>query len=135
MREELRELARHRLERAREAFVEGEQLMAANRVRGATNRFYYAALYAARALLATQEVDSSKHSGVISLFQKHFVKTELIEVERARALARAFEKRQKTDYADFSTITPEEAGQIRTEVQAFVEECARVLERLAAEEA
>lgn len=70
---------------------------------------------------------------MISLFQKHFVKTGLIEVSRARALSRSFEKRQKTDYGDFATVTFEETQAIRGEVLAFVEECSRLLERLAAE--
>ena len=74
MREEILKLARHRLARAREARKDGETLLAGGSLNSAANRFYYAAFYAARALLATQEVDSSRHSGVIALFQKHFVK-------------------------------------------------------------
>lgn len=94
------------------------------------NRFYYAAFYAARALLATKEVDSSRHSGVISLFQKHFVTTGQVSPAHAKALPRSFEKRQNTDYADFATIAPEEAKSIREDVRAFLDECAALLERL-----
>lgn len=79
---------------------------------GAVNRFYYAAFYAARALLALRELDSSRHSGVISLFQTQFVKPGLIATEKAKALPRAFEKRQKSDYGDFSTVTATEAQSI-----------------------
>lgn len=74
MRPEIEALARHRLSRAHETLAEGEQLLAQSKLMGAVNRFYYAAFYGARALLATREADSSKHSGVISLFQKQFVK-------------------------------------------------------------
>jgi uncharacterized protein (UPF0332 family) len=135
VREEVRVLALHRLTRAREAFAEGEQPLGTNALTGATNRFYCAAFHAPRAFLATREVDSSKHSGVISLFQRHFVRTGVVAMGAAQALPRAFEKRQKTDYGDFSTTAPEEVRQIRAEVQAFVDECARVLDRLATEEA
>jgi uncharacterized protein (UPF0332 family) len=38
-------------------------------------RSYYAMFTAARALLATKHLDSSKHTGVVSLFNQHFVKT------------------------------------------------------------
>ncbi|MGH7390118.1 MAG: HEPN domain-containing protein [Candidatus Rokuibacteriota bacterium] len=133
MRAEVKALALHRLARARQAFAEGEQLLATGGVMGATNRFYYAAFYAARTLLGTRHADSSKPGGVISLFQKHFVKTSLVEVDTARTLARAFEKRQKTDYGDFATVTAEEVREIRSEVQVFVEECTRVLDRLVVE--
>src|SRR6266851_8956540 len=56
---------------------------------------------------------SSKHSGVIALFQRHFVRPGLVTRDVAQALPRAFEKRQKTDYGDFATIEPDEARQIR----------------------
>jgi uncharacterized protein (UPF0332 family) len=117
---EIEALARHRLSRARQAFTEGEHLLARNSPIGAVSRFYYAAFYAARALLATRQLDSSKHSGVISLFQRHFVKTGLFSKEKAQALPRSFEKRQKTDYGDFAVVAPRLAGiaRIRVEWQA-----------------
>ncbi len=132
MRAEIAALARHRLARAHEAIAEGEHLLAKGAPMGAANRLYYGAYYAAKALLATREVDSSRHSGVISLFQKHFVKTGLISTEIAKALPRAFEKRQKSDYGDFATVTLEEAQRIRDEVRGFEAECARRLEEIIA---
>lgn len=134
MKPELEKLARHRLARAKDAFGEGEHLLAQKSYMGAVNRFYYAAFYAARALLAVQELDSSRHSGVISLFQKHFVKAGLFAAEIAKALPRAFEKRQKSDYGDFSTVTAREARGIREEVKVFMDECAGVPEKLLTEE-
>jgi uncharacterized protein (UPF0332 family) len=89
---ELEKLARHRLSRAKGAFSEGDHLLTAKAFMGAVNRFYYAAFYAARALLAIRELDSSRHSGVISLFQAQFVKPGLIATEKAKALPRAFEQ-------------------------------------------
>jgi uncharacterized protein (UPF0332 family) len=130
---ELEKLARHRLSRAKGAFSEGDHLLNAAALTGAVNRFYYAAFYAARALLATRELDSSRHAGVISLFQKQFVKSGLIATETARALPRAFEKRQKSDYGDFSTVTEDEAQSIRMEVSDFLAECESLLNRLITE--
>jgi len=131
---ELEKLARHRLGRAKEAFAEGEHLLTKSAFMGSVNRFFYAAFYAARSLLALRELDSSRHSGVISLFQRHFVKSGLISTEKAKALPRAFEKRQKSDYGDFSTVTRKEATAVRAEVSGFIEECEQVLERLIAAE-
>jgi uncharacterized protein (UPF0332 family) len=51
---ELEKLARHRLSRAKAAFSEGDHLLNAKAFMGAVNRFYYAAFYAARALLAVR---------------------------------------------------------------------------------
>jgi uncharacterized protein (UPF0332 family) len=130
---ELERLARHRFTRAREAFAEGELLLAKDAFMGAVNRFYYAAFYAARALLAVRELDSPRHRGVISLFQKHFVKPGLLSNDKAKALPRSFEKRQKSDYGDFSTVTSGEAQSIRHETSDFLEECERLLNRLITE--
>lgn len=134
MTRELEALARHRLARSREALAEGEQLLRSGASTGAVNRFYYAAFHAARSLLALREVDSARHSGVISLFQTHFVKTGVMSPDVAKAFPRSFEKRQNADYADFSRVTPEEAAAVAGEVRAFVEECARLLDRLIASE-
>jgi len=128
--EETKALARHRLTRARESFEEGEVLLAQRSPRGAVNRFYYATFYAARSLLATCGLDSSRHSGVISLFHKHFVKTGQVSVENAKALSRSFEKRQKTDYADFVSVSLEESTMVRDEADAFIVECEAALQRL-----
>jgi uncharacterized protein (UPF0332 family) len=130
---ELVKLARHRLGRAKAAFSEGNHLMKAKAFMGAVNRFYYAAFYGARALLALRELDSSRHSGVISLFQAQFVKPGLFATDKAKALPRAFEKRQKSDYGDFSTVTATEAQSIRKEVKEFLTTCEQLLDRLIAE--
>jgi len=55
-------------------FEEASLLIEQRHSTGALNRLYYAA----RALLATKSLDSARHSGVIALFQEHFVKTGLI---------------------------------------------------------
>ena len=81
MRAEIEALARHRLARAPEAFDEGEHLLAKDRPVGSVNRFYYAAFCAARALLATRELDATRHSGVIALFPTHFAKTSVVDLE------------------------------------------------------
>jgi uncharacterized protein (UPF0332 family) len=89
VKDEVKALARHRMARAHEAFTEGDYLFTKGSMTGAVNRFYYAGFYASRALLATQGVDFSRHSGVISLFQKHFVKTNQVSRAHARALPRS----------------------------------------------
>ena len=122
-------LARHRMARAHAALHEADLLIEQLHFSGALNRVYYAAFYAARALLAIRQLDSSRHSGVIALFQEHFVRTGLVPTEIARALPRAFEKRQTSDYGDFSEPSNEEVLSLRDQVQAFVRSCENTLER------
>lgn len=116
-------LALHRIARAHTALHEAEILIEQRQFSGALNRVYYAAFYAARAVLATRNLDSSRHSGVIALFQEHFVRTGLIATDTARALPRSFEKRQTSDYGDFSEPSSEEVLPLRDQVRVFVQSC------------
>ena len=124
-------LATYRLHRARQAFQEGMTLLEAESPLGAVNRFYYAAFYAARAVLATKGLDSSKHSGVIALFQQHFVKTGVVDQAIAKALPRSFEWRLDTDYEDFASIEDATVNDIADQVRTFVETCEAWLRRQA----
>ena len=127
MNNDIRELALYRLARAEESFNDAEILFKNESLYSAVNRYYYAAFYAARALLATKHLDSSKHSGVISLFQQHFVKTEIIPPDIAKALSRSFEERIDIDYEDFVSVPKEELEKIREQVKRFIAECKKVL--------
>ena len=123
------ELARHRLARARQALAEADLLISANQWNGAINRVYYAAFYAARALLALKRIDSSRHSGVIALFQEHFVRTGAVPSDVARALPQAFARRQRSDYGDFADAQAAEVQSLRGEVERFVGACEDVVNR------
>ncbi len=105
-------LAENRILRGREAFGDAELLLEHGSLVGAVNRLYYAALYPGTALLATRGLHSNRHSGVIFLFQRHFVKTGMVPREVPRALPRSFERRQDTDYGDYITVSPEEVRSI-----------------------
>lgn len=122
------ELAKYRFSRAEETFKDALLMLEKGSYNSAINRFYYAAFYAVRALLATKGLDSSKHSGVISLFQREFVKTGIFnDIEIARALSRSFEKRQDSDYEDFATVSEEEVKLLKREVRAFIDRCNDIL--------
>ncbi len=130
MKSEIVDLAYHRMKRAKEAFRDGELLLNQGSIWGAVGRFYYAAFYAARALLATRELDSSKHKGVILLFSKHFVKENIIFPETAKALSRSFEKRLDSDYEDYVEFSSEDVKAVSEEVLSFIEACQQALEKL-----
>jgi uncharacterized protein (UPF0332 family) len=64
----------------------------------AINRAYYAVFYAANALLSTEGLARSKHSGVVAAFRESFVKPGLIEVEYSRIYGRVMDDRHVSDY-------------------------------------
>ena len=75
-------------------------MYSSNHLHGAANRLYYACFYAVCALLAQYEMSSSKHGGVMSLFNRHFVKEQTISLEFGKFYSRMFDNRTEGDYGD-----------------------------------
>jgi uncharacterized protein len=123
-------LVRSRLEQADDALNAARILLEQHSVRAAVNRAYYAMFYAVLALLALRKQETSKHSGVISLFDREFVRPGVFSRDLSQWLHRAFRQRLAADYAPLRTVSKDEAQQMFDEAQAFV---ARVREHLARE--
>lgn len=68
---------------------------------GSINRSYYAIFASIRALLALVKLDSSKHTGVISYFDRYFVKTGIFDKKFSKIAHSAFDSRHDNDYEDF----------------------------------
>ena len=89
---EIEILIKHRLEQAQEALDDAKYLIDGNRSpQSIVNRSYYAMFYAALALLQKISKAPSKHSGVISLFDKEFVMRGVFEKELSKNFHKAFE--------------------------------------------
>ena len=97
-----RDLAKYRLELAEEKLDVAVKLLDDKAWRDAASRVYYAMFHAVRALLATKRLDSRKHSGVISLFNQHFVKPGLVSRDLGRILMTAKDFRERGDYDEFA---------------------------------
>lgn len=112
---EQKALAAHRFERAEATLTEALDELSRNNFRLAVNRAYYAVFYAIRALLALVDKDSSKHAGVISLFNQYFIKTGTVSEISFKSIQSLMDLRHEGDYQDFSEITEEEAkGAVET---------------------
>jgi len=95
----------------------------------AVNRAYYAIFYAANATLTTKGITRSKHSGVISAFRLHFVKTGVFEVEYSRIYGRAMDDRHLSDYEIYETLTVEQVRADLDGARRFVERVGTYLKR------
>ena len=78
--------------------------------------------YAVLGLLATHGLGTSKHSGIISLFDREFVKNGIFSKELSRSLHRAFDERQASDYGEMLEPDQELATDLFEQSQLFVEE-------------
>lgn len=117
-----RDLALYRFEKAKERFAAARLLYQNGNYADSVNRSYYAAFTAARALLALKGLDSKKHSGVISLFNKNFVKTGIMSKNAGSTLMTAKSFREDADYADYAEITEEVARTELEKVEGFLAE-------------
>jgi uncharacterized protein (UPF0332 family) len=85
----------------------------------AVSRAYYAMFYMAEACLLTKSLSFSKHSGVISAFNQHFVKTGIFGKEYFRILQFAFDQRQIGDYEAIQNVSKEIAQRIIHDAKIF----------------
>lgn len=101
------ELCRYRLHQSEEALSEARVLLDSGYCRGALNRAYYAMFYALQVLVTQNKVKVSKHSGVISYFDREYVKTGIIDKKFSKWLHRLFDLRQDADYGDMFSPSEE----------------------------
>lgn len=127
-------LARHRLERAEETLNEAKDELAQKNYRLAVNRAYYAVFYVMKAFMATKGVDSSKHSGVISLFNQHFIRVGIVPEIRSKAIQSLMDLRQEGDYQDFFEVSPAEARGAVGTAATIVESLSKNLRRRLSEQ-
>ena len=74
--QERRDLSKARFERAGDCLHTARVNRDISDYRAAANRSYYAIFHSIRAVLALEDVDMSKHSGVMSEFRKRYLKTD-----------------------------------------------------------
>jgi len=116
-----KELFFYRLERAQETLEDARILANSERWNACVNRLYYACFYAVSALLIKEGYSSSKHTGVRSLFNLHFVKTGVVPKELARIYNDLFERRQESDYTDFITFKESQVQPLIPQAEEFLE--------------
>ena len=123
------DLVRYRLEQAHNCFNTAIRDIEAHDYKAASARTYYCIFHAMRAILAIEEFDSKKHSGVISAFRQRYIKTGVFPPELSDMIQSAFRNRGKSDYEDFFIISKEETAEqiknaktILTAVEKYIEQ-------------
>jgi uncharacterized protein (UPF0332 family) len=120
----------YRLQRARETLGDAHLLCdRKGSLWSVINRAYYAMFYAVLALLTSVGKGASKHSGVLTLFDEHFIKPGHLPREMSKAIHKAFELRQIGDYRELATLDEEQATEVLTMADEFVYKVGQFLER------
>lgn len=114
-------LARYRIKQAEEAIDEAEFLLSGKKSpRSIMNRAYYGMFYAVLALLIFEPYASSKHSGVLSYFNRQFIKKGILPKDMGQAINTAFELRQRADYREYADISLEQAEPYINKARIFI---------------
>ncbi len=97
------------LERAEASIRAAKDLVVGGYYDFAASRAYYAAFYAATAVLLCEEFEFSKHSGVIAFIHREFVKTGRLDKRYGKDLNWLFELRGVGDYGATIHVTQQDA--------------------------
>jgi uncharacterized protein (UPF0332 family) len=115
-------LVTYRLTQASETLEEAVFLLEGGKsLRAVTNRAYYCMFYAILALLIDEPFASSKHSGVLSYFNRKFLREGIFPEEIGRAINRAFELRQQGDYRENVELTRDQVTPLIEAATTFLE--------------
>ena len=94
-------LSKYRLEQSEEFLNSAVKNLAMDELKTANNRAYYSIFHAMRSVLALDEVDFKKHSGVIAYFRENYIKNGVINKRCSDIISNASLIRNKSDYDDF----------------------------------
>ena len=129
MKPEKTQYIQYRVARARETLNDARLLISDGSLHSAVNRLYYACFYIVSALLLTQGLSSSRHSGVRSLFVKHWVNSGVFPKAMGRFYHHLFERRQISDYKDLVVFTREDVEAWLRQADDFVSRISEEIEK------
>ena len=115
--------------KARKFIESAKVLIDVNDYDSAVSRTYYAMFFITEALFLTKNLAPKSHSGLISLFGDHFVKTNIFPKEMGRQLNGAYDKRLMGDYGTSIVIDKNEAQGLLNIGQDFIENIAEYLKK------
>ena len=130
MRCETAEYVGYRMSQAREALDVARLSFDNGHLNSTVNRLYYSCFYAVSALLLCEGHQSSKHTGIRSLFDRHWVKPGRFPVEMARFYRALFSRRQQGDCEDLVYFEHEEVQTWLAEADAFITRISEEVEKL-----
>ncbi len=113
------ELINFRLNRADEA-LEVALLAASKKYwNSAASALYYTCYYLIIALFVKNNIKTSTHSGVRTVFGSHFIQKGIIDQRWAKLLSKLFRMRQDSDYGDFIVFKENEIRPFIDQVEEF----------------
>lgn len=121
------DLAKYRLNRAKEEIDTSEALFHMEKYKAANNRAYYAIYYAITAILALETIAFKKHKDTLAYFNKQYVHEGKFPKDIGKQIAKAQRIRHDSDYNEMYIASKEEtrmqiqaAGRLTGLVEAYI---------------
>ncbi|OHB77292.1 MAG: hypothetical protein A2Z25_10570 [Planctomycetes bacterium RBG_16_55_9] len=108
------------IERAEASIQAAKELIESGYYDFVASRAYYAVFYAATALLLSEELEFSKHSGVIASVHQRFVKTGKLDTQYGKDLNWLFELRSVGDYGATVHVSQQDARRAIEVAESFL---------------
>jgi hypothetical protein len=127
------EYIRYRLSKALETLQEANALYANGFTMGVVNRVYYACFYAVSALLLSEGYSSARHSGVISLFERHWIKPGRLPSGIGEFYRNMFKRHHQGDYEDMASFEKSDVEPWLVQAAQFIDAVSKCTEEQIAE--
>lgn len=118
--QERKDVVIYRIENAQRTLDEVKELLKLQYYNTAANRLYYAAFYAACALLVAYTINTKSHDGVRQMFNLHFVKTGMFPSYFGKYYNELFSGRTTGDYEDLFNHDAESIDRLYPLAQEFI---------------
>jgi len=115
------------MEKSKESLSSARSEQREGRFIFAINRAYYGCFYSASAVLLKRGEKFSKHSGVRAALHRSLVKTGEIDKRWGRFYDLIFSSRQRGDYQELVSFSSEEAEELISQAEGFINEMANLL--------
>lgn len=123
-----KDLSQYRLEQAEQCLKSAKILLDCNDYKGAANRSYYCVFHCMRSILALEELNFNKHSGLLTYFRKEYIKTGKLDVALSDIITDVFQIRTESDYDDYYVISKSEVEEQIKNADYFMQQTKKYLE-------
>jgi len=112
---------------AKERLINAKIALENERYNLCVSESYYAIFYGAKSLLSNINITTKKHSGAMSEFSKHYLKTKLFNMEIGKYYFEFEKNRNKADYDILITFNKFKAENSIEKASKFLKECEKFL--------
>jgi len=120
--ENINAIAMLRLEKAKKALLEAEEVIELGHWRAVAKCLYNACYYAVSALLFQKGITIRTHSGVMNQLESYVIKEGFISVEQSKLYDRLFGLHQIRDYDEWINLEEKDVIPLIEPVEKFVAE-------------